>query len=194
MLNSEWEFMGEQCSIMSDYGIANYFCTMPSSYMQFGEAVFDQEGSSSPAQVHKFDEVAPAVSLSTRGQYAATGLHGDSDLPQQPPESPLLYSKFEQLPAPPNSSSLSLPRTFYHRPIVYSESAAAALNSTHMNQTESSGKRPTSSSMSSGYGSALSNAPKELKSKTLYAAEVLRDYNWISMSQGDKVVKVSGTN
>ena len=47
--------------------------------------------------------------------------------------------------------------------------------------------RPISSSLSgtSDYGSALSNAIRDLKTKALYLGEVVREYHWTSVSQGD---------
>ena len=50
--------------------------------------------------------------------------------------------------------------------------------------------RPVSS-LSSGYGSAVSNAVAELKEKAIYKAEVVRQYKWESSNCNDVVLQVS---
>lgn len=49
--------------------------------------------------------------------------------------------------------------------------------------------RPVSS-LSSGYGSAVSNAVAELKEKAIYKAEVVRQYNWVSSTSTDFMLEV----
>lgn len=51
--------------------------------------------------------------------------------------------------------------------------------------------RPVSS-LSSGYGSAVSNAVAELKEKAIYKAEVVRQYKWVSSTNINFVLEVSG--
>ena len=46
------------------------------------------------------------------------------------------------------------------------------------------------SSLSSGYGSAVSNAVAELKEKALYKAEVVRQYKWESANCNDVILQV----
>ena len=50
--------------------------------------------------------------------------------------------------------------------------------------------RPVSS-LSSGYGSAVSNAVAELKEKAIYIAEVVRQYKWVSSTNSNFVLEVS---
>lgn len=50
--------------------------------------------------------------------------------------------------------------------------------------------RPVSS-LSSGYGSAVSNAVAELKEKAIYKAEVVRQYRWVSSTNINFVLEVS---
>ena len=49
--------------------------------------------------------------------------------------------------------------------------------------------RPVSS-LSSGYGSAVSNAVAELKEKALYKAEVVKQFKWISSTHSELVLEV----
>lgn len=51
--------------------------------------------------------------------------------------------------------------------------------------------RPVST-LSSGYGSAVSNAVSELKEKAIYKAEIVTQYKWVSSTYGDFVLQVSG--
>ena len=53
--------------------------------------------------------------------------------------------------------------------------------------------RPVSS-LSSGYGSAVSNAVAELKEKAIYKAEVVRQYKWVSSTSANFVLEVSCQN
>ena len=50
--------------------------------------------------------------------------------------------------------------------------------------------RPVSS-LSSGYGSAVSNAVAELKEKAIYKAEVVKQYKWVSSTHNELVLEVS---
>ena len=49
--------------------------------------------------------------------------------------------------------------------------------------------RPVSS-LSSGYGSAVSNAVADLKEKAIYKAEVIRQYKWESSTHNELVLQV----
>lgn len=124
--------------------------------------------------------------------YKLAGSYGTSGISPQQQGSPLLRGRRdnEHLLPLPNQNSKTLPRDM--RPVSYSGSIASSNSSydhsdSHFLQVEQQ-RRPVSSSLSSGYGSgrsALSNAIKDLKSKALYVAEVVKEYNWISVSQGD---------
>ena len=50
--------------------------------------------------------------------------------------------------------------------------------------------RPVSS-LSSGYGSAVSNAVAELQEKAIYKAEVVRQYRWVASTNINFVLEVS---
>lgn len=50
--------------------------------------------------------------------------------------------------------------------------------------------RPVSS-LSSGYGSAVSNAVAELKEKAIYKAEVIRQYKFVSSASNELVLEVN---
>ena len=102
------------------------------------------------------------------------------------PSSPLMQPRHEI----PTRSSVTFPRSA--RPGSRTDSVGSSSSSfdqgdSRILQVEQRQARPVSSSLSGAYdqGSALSKAMKELKSKALYVAEVVQEYNWASVTQGD---------
>ena len=85
----------------------------------------------------------------------------------------------------PNAS----PKPLEHLPRTPPPSARESM---HMGQLQviEHRTRPVSS-LSSGYGSAVSNAVAELKEKAIYKAEVVRQYNWAPSTNNDFVLQVS---
>ena len=99
-----------------------------------------------------------------------------------PPSSPLLTVKQDR-------SAGTIPRNV--RPTSRAESVGSSSSSFDQGDPRLlSCGRPVSSSLSatSDYGSALSNAMRELKTSALYVAEVVREFNW--QVEGDSVLKV----
>ena len=86
-------------------------------------------------------------------------------------------------------SAVTFPRNV--RPTSHAESGESSSPSFDQGDSRllSSG-RPVSSSLSatSDYGSAMSNAIRELKTNALYVAEVVREFTW--QVEGDSVLKV----
>ena len=169
--------------------------------IQFGEVILDpdqrMQSQTPPVPIFQHEEVNPHASAATWAATAHSSINKDEttyrlagSYGMSPQGSPLLQSRRDHLPLP-NQSSKTFPRN--SRPGSHSESIASSNSSfdhgdSQFLQVEQQRRRPVSSSLSSGYGSgrsALSNAIKDLKSKALYVAEVVKEYNWISVSQGD---------
>lgn len=96
--------------------------------------------------------------------------------------SPLLQSRHKLTIRSP----MTFPRNAWPG-VSCSDSVGSSLSSFDQAESGLLHTRSVSSSLSgtSDHGSTLSSAIRELKHRALYIAEVLQDYNWIGVAQGD---------
>ncbi len=151
--------------------------------LQFGEPMIApaDPGSLSPhlTPSHSMDRMATWSETTTKDSFS-TSLYGASSPPT--PSSPLLQTRHEI----PTRTSVTVPRNF--RPASRTESVGSSSSSFDQGEAQRLIQaRPVSSSLSgaSDQGSAVSMAIRELKSKALYVAEVVQEYNWTNLAQGE---------